>query len=205
MKKYLVEDAINYLDADMLAEHLKKKEKLRNKSKHKRKVNILKWSSIAAACCIVLIVATFVMPYIPVSYDLDYSYTGGNGEDAFILDKDVWIYYVDGSSVKRERVNLPCSAENVFLTWKYLNNIGDDVSLISYEIDSDGSWEGSSFDGEDVENYKQGNYFVLNITISQNIENYIGDKNYNNLITSLKQSMTEYSNIDFDEVNILFE
>ncbi len=205
MNKYLVADAIGYLDADLLAEHLKKKEKLKNRSNSGKKTSILKWSSLAAACLVVVILATFVVQYIPVSYELDYCYTGSNGEDAYILDENVWIYYVDGSNIRRERVNLPCTAENVFITWKYLNDIGDDVVLISYEIKSNGIWDSSSFEGEDVDNYKQGNYRVLNIRISKNIENYIEGKNYNNLITSLKRSMTEYSNLEFDEVNVVFE
>ena len=86
-----------------------------------------------------------------------------------------------------------------------MNDIGDDVVLISYQINSNGIGDSSSFEGEDVDNYKQGNYRVLNITISKNIENYIEGKNYNNLITSLKRSMTEYSNLEFDDVNVAFE
>lgn len=205
MNKYLVADAISYLDTDLLAEHLKKKEKLKNKSNSKKKMSILKWSGVVAACLVVVILATFVVQYIPVSYELDYCYTGSNGEDAYILDENVWIYYVEGENIRRERVNLPCTAENVFITWKYLNDIGDDVVLISYEIKSNGIWDSSSFEGEGVDDYKQGNYRVLNITISKNIENYIEGKNYNNLITSLKRSLTEYSNLDFDEVNVAFE
>ena len=205
MNKYLIADAINYLDTDMLAEHLKKKEKLKSRSKSGKKTSIIKWSGIAAACLVVVILATFVVQYIPVSYELDYCYTGSNGEDAYILDENVWIYYVDGSNIRRERVNLPCTAENVFITWKYLNDIGDDVVLISYQINSNGIEDSSSFEGEDVDNYKQGNYRVLNITISKNIEKYIEGKNYNDLITSLKRSMTEYSNLEFDEVNVAFE
>ncbi len=205
MNKYLVTDAISYLDADLLANHLEKKENLNNKASSKKKKSIFKWTGIAAACLVVAILATFAVQYIPVSYELDYSYTGSNGEDVYILDKNVWIYYVDGSNIRRERVNLPCTAENVFITWKYLNDIGDDVVLISYQINSNGIEDSSPFEGEDVDNYKQGNYRVLNITISKNIENYIEGKNYNNLITSLKRSMTEYSNLEFDEVNVAFE
>lgn len=205
MNKYLVTDAISYLDADLLAKHLEKKENLKNKASIEKKKSILKWSGIAAACLVVVILATFVVQYIPEIYELDYNYTGSNGEDVYILDKNVWIYYVDGSNIRRERVSLPCTAENIFITWKYLNDIGDDVVLISYQINSNGIGDSSSFEGEDVDNYKQGNYRVLNITISKNIENYIEGKNYNNLITSLKRSMTEYSNLEFDEVNVAFE
>lgn len=61
MNKYLVADAISYLDADLLAEHLKKKEKLKNKSNSKKKMSILKWSSMAASFCLILVVAFFLV------------------------------------------------------------------------------------------------------------------------------------------------
>ena len=105
MNKYLITDAISYLDADLLAKHLEKKENLKNKASIEKKKSILKWSDIAAACLVGVILATFVVQYIPVSYELDYNYTGSNGEDVYILDKNVWIYYVDGSNIRRERVN----------------------------------------------------------------------------------------------------
>ena len=38
MNNYLFIDAVSYLDANLLAEHLERKDKLRNKLKSKRKV-----------------------------------------------------------------------------------------------------------------------------------------------------------------------
>lgn len=64
MNEYLVTDAINYLDTDMLAKHLKKKESLRNKSKSKKKMNILKWFTTAACFCLVLVLSVFLMNQI---------------------------------------------------------------------------------------------------------------------------------------------
>lgn len=205
MNNFLLDDAISCIDGELIEMHLKKRNALRKK-KVKNKAPIwMKWSSIAVACCVMLILATFIIQYIPVSYNLDYSYTGSNGEDTYILDENVWIYYVDGSNIKRERVSLPCTAENVFITWKHLNDIGDDIVFVSCKIESNGMESGSSFDGENVDNYKQGDYFVLNILITGNLKDYAKDENYSKLIESLKRSMTEYSNINFDEVNIQFE
>lgn len=57
MNKYLLMDAISYLDFELLAKHLEQKEKLRAKN-NKRKRNIfIKWSTIAAACLVALVVA----------------------------------------------------------------------------------------------------------------------------------------------------
>lgn len=55
MNNYLFIDAVSYLDADLLAEHLEKKDKLRNKLKSKRTVNIFKWSTVAA-CFMIMVV-----------------------------------------------------------------------------------------------------------------------------------------------------
>ena len=43
--------------------------------------------------------------------------------------------------------------------------------------------------------------FVLNITVTKNLQFY---EDYELLIDSLEKSMSEYSNIDFDEINVLF-
>ena len=55
MNNYLFIDAVSYLDADLLASHLERKDKLRNKLKSKRKVNILRWSAVAACFMIMAI------------------------------------------------------------------------------------------------------------------------------------------------------
>ena len=146
--------------------------------------------------------ATFFVQYIPTEYNLNYSYEGDNGEEKYIASKSVWIYYVDNGKIERERVKLPCTAQNVFITWKHLNNIADDVKLLDCKIISNGSESTSEFEGEGVVNYEQGDYFILNITVTANLQSH---KNYVELVKSLEKSMTEYSNIDFDEVNVTFK
>ena len=67
-------DAISYLDEDLLANHLKKKDKLRNKLK--RKVNILKWYAVAA-CLSICLIAIIIINTIPTNNttDIEYGYT----------------------------------------------------------------------------------------------------------------------------------
>lgn len=48
MSQELIMDAIGYLDTDILAEHLRQKERLRNKLKNKKTINIWRWSAVAA-------------------------------------------------------------------------------------------------------------------------------------------------------------
>lgn len=76
MNNYLFIDAVSYLDADLLASHLERKDKLRNKLKSKRKVNILRWSAVAA-CLSVFLIAIIVIDPIPThnTSNIQYGYT----------------------------------------------------------------------------------------------------------------------------------
>lgn len=57
MNNYLFVDAVSYLDANLLTEHLKRKEKLRNKAKNKKKVAFMRWSAIAACICLLVVIS----------------------------------------------------------------------------------------------------------------------------------------------------
>ena len=71
MNNYLIIDAISYLDADILAKHLEKKEKIRNKAKIKKKVNVLRWSVVAACLFFAIVLSAITIPYIPTKYNLN--------------------------------------------------------------------------------------------------------------------------------------
>lgn len=159
----------------------------------------VKCASAVAACLVLVIAVTFITQYIPTEYNLNYSYVGANGKEMYIADENVWIYYVDNGDIERERVKLPCTTENVFITWKHLNKISNDVKLIEYKIISNGNEITSEFEGKGVVEYEQGDYLILNITVSEKLKSY---DNQTTLIESLKDSMAGYSNIDFDEVNV---
>lgn len=205
MTEFLIVDAISCIDGDLIERYITMKDMLRRTRARRKKHRILKWSALLAACLIVVISVTFMIPYIPVRYDLNYRYGGENGQEIYTLESNVWVYYVDGSDVKRERVTLPCNAENIFITWKYLNGIGDDVELIDYEIVNSGTESTSESEGEGVAVCEQGDTFVLNITVSETIRSYGSGADYENLIASLKKSMTDYSKIDFDEVRLILK
>lgn len=194
MKTPRIANAIGHIDDDLVSNSVESKKKKNN--------HWVKWGSLAACFALLIIAGTFFIQYIPTEYDLNYSYIGSDGQEMIIADKSVWIYYIDGGNIKHERVKLPCTAENIFITWKHLNNIGSEVELLEYEIVSNDSESTSEFEDEGVANYKPGDYFVLNITISDNLNSY---DNQVKLIESLKKTMTDYSNIDFDEVNVIFK
>lgn len=54
-------DAVGYLDADLLAQHLQAKQKLQRKPK--RGLHVWKWSALVAAClCVVVLVGALLLP-----------------------------------------------------------------------------------------------------------------------------------------------
>ncbi len=202
----LLMDAIGYVDDAYLKKYFSMKETFSTKKQNRKRNIIIKWSAVAACLCLIVVLSSIIIPpYIPTEYNLSYSYVGDDGKEIYIPESNTWIYYVQNNHVKRERVKLPCSAQNIFLTWKHLNNIGDEVKLIKCEILSNGSEYITNFDGHDVANYDIGDYFVLDIVISKNIENYVNKTEQETLFETLKKSMTSNSSIDFDEVNISIE
>ena len=202
MNKDLFLDAVSYLDMDLLKKHLKKKERLRFNPTRKNRTKIIKWSAAVVACVCVLCGTNLLIQYVPVRYELDYYYGGSDGEDEHVLDKNVWIYYVDQTSIRKERVVLPCNAENIFITWKHLNHIGNDVQLLTYEIMSNHQINSTDYNGEGVHNNILGDHFVLNITVSSEIKAYA---NYDSLMSSLEKTMTGYLNVEIDVINIYFK
>ena len=62
MSQELIMDAIGYLDTDILAEHLRQKEKLRSKLKSKRIINAWRWSAVAACCVAVVLIGALLIP-----------------------------------------------------------------------------------------------------------------------------------------------
>ncbi len=198
-------EAFSNLDDDLVEKHFKAKEALKMKKAAKTKSHWLKWSAAVVACLLLVICATFLPQYIPVEYSLNYSYTGENGREMYIAEKNIWVYYVKDGSVERERVKLPCSPKNVFIAWKHLNNIGDDVELVKCEIVSNGQETISYYDYEKVYNYEVGDTFVLNIVVSANLADTVNESEYDEFVSSLKKSISECSNLEFDEINVVLE
>lgn len=200
MTQEKIVDAITELDPDILDRYFAMKNESVAKKKSK-KCTWMKWASAVAACFGLVIAVTFIAQYIPTEYNLNYSYVGDNGKETYIASENVWIYYAENGHIKRERVRLPCTAENVFNTWKHLNSIGDDVKLLECKTTSNGKEITSDLDGEEIAHYKQGDRFVLNITVTKDLRSYAG---HEVLVDSLKKTMSEYSDIDLSEIKVCF-
>lgn len=176
------------------------------KAKEKKKFHKKLWitaSSIAACLALIICLPIIFMSMNNMGTDKNNTAgpnDGNNGEIAMEQD-NVWIYYVDGDEIDREKQYLPMDPEDIFNAWKEKNGIDDDVEFIRVNIDSNGK----TTEKNGVVQHQIGNYFVYNLTISKSIENYYDTIDKELLLDSLEQTMTDYSNIEYDEYNLILE
>lgn len=175
-----------------------------NKKKKSKKAIII---SFAAAVACVALIFTSYFPFEKDPKD-DFAVSSGEvnsgGEAAVLASDDISIYYVENGEIKSETKHLECAPETIFNVWKSKNNISDEVKLISSKIESNGTTSSYEVAGQKVMAYTIGDYFVYNITVSKNLENYYGE-NKELLLEALKKTMTGYSYMSFDEVNLILE
>lgn len=126
--------------------------------------------------------------------------------EAVITEGDVHIYYVDGDKVSMEIVNMSYDAEDIFAVWRKKNGIGEEVKLISREIEHNGYETPSEFQGMELIIYTMPDYFILRVTVSKNIEEYYDTIDSELLLKSLEETMRlHHQNIEYDEYYISFE
>lgn len=162
------------LDAIGLVEDAYIKKAKEKKKSKKNKKNM--WITIGTiAACLVLF---FLIPNIPnfIGYNAEGPEDGNH----------VWIYYVDGNAISREQATLPKTSQAVFASWKEKNGIGEEVVLL------------------DVTESPEEDGAALYITVSANIETYYETIDAELLLESLKQTMTGYSELVYDEYHISF-
>lgn len=174
------------------------------KAKEKKKTNKAIWITVGslAAC----IIAVFMLPNIMniIGYNSPEEASGNAMADTEMATAydNVWIYYADGGEIKREQEYLPESAEDIFYAWRDKNGLGEDVKFIKARIESNGK---TTVDSNGAAKHEIGDYFIYNLTISKNIENYYDNIDSDLLLESLKRTMTERSSIKYDEYNLILE
>ncbi len=124
---------------------------------------------------------------------------------AVLEEGDVWIYYVGEKGIARKREHLPLSPKDVFKSWKEKNGIGEDVKFIGVNIEDNSKTEKVEENGMTLYRHTMGDYFIYNLTISKEIENYYGKTDSALLLESLKQTMTEWSTTKYNEYNLILE
>lgn len=158
---------------------------------------------VAAAACFVIIAigvnligSNLLIPNPPNNESSDM----GNAAE----QKDVNIYYINGEELAYKTEYLECSPEIVFESWKNANNIGEDVKLIKVEIKSNGQESVNPTDSS-VEGYSVRNQFVMEVTLTQSIREYYSVKPEDELMESLRLTLTGYIYIDCDEFHVFYE
>lgn len=124
---------------------------------------------------------------------------------AVIEEDDVVIYFIDGASINYGTSTIKLTPKDVFNEWRLQNGIGQEVELISFKVDSNSS---TSFSGEgssQVATHVIGDYFVLNLTVSKSLENYYTQFNKEDLLETLKLTMTEFNGTEYDEYNLILK
>ena len=122
------------------------------------------------------------------------------------IEKDeVWIYYVENGEILKRQSTLELTPEAVFTVWRKAHLITNEVELIKVEVKDNSKTERYEENGMGIVKHTVGDYFIFNLTISKNIENYYGKYDKELLLESLKQTMLGYSNMEYDEYHLILE
>ncbi|MDE7363507.1 MAG: hypothetical protein K2N27_01265 [Ruminococcus sp.] len=132
---------------------------------------------------------------------IEYSTIDTSEENIALEHDNINIYYVNNNELISVSEYLPCSPDEVFRAWKKANNIGNEVELIKVEIKSNGTESSDSF----TASYTVGDRFIMEVTVTENLKNYYSAVPEDELLESLRLSLTGYNNISFDEYYINFE
>ena len=119
------------------------------------------------------------------------------------------IFYVKDSKIEKTPAEHEATPQAVFELWKRMNNIGDEVKLLSVKIESNGITEESEIDGQGVATYHVGDKNTYILTITKNIEDCYSRVDKDLLLESLKQTMLSaadiksYGNVRVDEYKLI--
>lgn len=197
-------DALSGLDVETVERYLRAEQAcLASKAKRRRTRTFT--ALVAAVLALTMLASFAIIPFVPKTYDLNYEIPKHQ-----FANQSVRVYYAtESGELKSERVKLPDTESNVFLTWKHLNTVGDEVQLLGYteHVEEDANtavvpnnlWEflvmklnGSASDG----------YKTVTATLSPQITSY---ENYDALIESLIQTIAKYAGVSTEQVKILID
>lgn len=194
MKKELLFDIIGDLDENIV----------KSAEDPPDKNSLIKWlvSGLVAVACIGVVVG--IGFWYNKSQNLITNDTGENDEseaDIAIEYSDVNIYYVNNNGIQSISVYTACDPKDIFEYWKSYNGIDDDVQLIKTSIEDNGVEIVDSFSAQ----YIVGDKFILNVTVSKDLEKYYETIPEEQLLKSLELTLTSYQQIEFDEYNLILE
>ncbi len=193
------------------------------KAKAKKASNKKLWITLGSslAACLALVLAVPIMfamrgaidpaagtaePHGAAQPPEDYRYP--DLEVAPVYANAKIFYVADGKICSKTQI-IELSAESAFIAWREANNIGDEVEFVKCEIKDNGFDTEKVIGGVAVVEHTVGDYFILNITISKNIENYYDRVDSELLLDSLEQTMRHFKedcfnvDLEYDEYHLI--
>ena len=157
-------------------------------------------TGIAALLAMATLLGVAAIALIPKTYDLDYEIPKHE-----YTKQIAQIYYTEDGKIKRESVLLPLTEQNVFMTWQHLNEVGDEVDILSYEVKEEPTANVPAGEETLWELLRQRlmpakPQKTVTVALSSQITSY---ENYDALIESLQKTFAEYAGIDTEQVRIL--
>ncbi len=114
------------------------------------------------------------------------------------------IYYVEDGELKSRKVSHEEDAQILFALWKTENHIGDEVQLVEFDIEDNGTVEESDMGGAAVAIYTLGDTFILHMSVSDNLNPYFEKVGKDLLLSSLEKTMRDGFGMEVDEFDLTF-
>ena len=221
MTKFDLFDSIGNVDDELIEKATEPKKRSTNKS-------LFLITGSIAACAVIAVTVIFLKSGQNSPIETSVSVEGGYTEKGAKISSDITtggadtkiphteesydteieiitsdIFYIKGGIMEKTPVEHEATPQAVFELWKKMNNIGDEVKLLSVKIESNGITEESEIDGQGVATYHVGADLTFNLTITKNIESYYSGTNKQLLLNSLERTMYEASEVKYGEFNLI--
>lgn len=161
-------------------------------------------AAVAAMLALTMCASLIIIPFIPTTLGLDYLTSPSDGTEIAFKEQNAWIYYVENGKQKREYVRLPGDTQNVFMAWKHLSAVGDEVELLDYRFESDHAQ--ATVVPDTLWEYLQQAFSpasgTVSVTLSPEITSY---ENYDTLIKSLTKTLAKFTGVDPEQVKIMID
>lgn len=155
-------------------------------------------AAVAALLAMALLLGAAAIAFIPKTYDLDYELP--KHQNASQVEQ---IYYADqNGKIKRQSVLLPPTEQNVFMTWKHLCGLGDEMQMLDYSVQTE-PLDGVQPLPNTLWDFLRGESApTTQSTVTVTLSSQAAFCENNALIESLRQTLAKYAGVDPKQVNI---
>lgn len=131
INKHKFSDALGQISVDTVERYLQAEQVYLQRTARRRRRLLV--CLTAATLALIIALGALAIAFIPKTYDLNYEIPTHQ-----FANTTVRVYYTDeNGEVQSQRVRMPDAYENVFLTWKHLNSVGDEVQIIECQTQTE--------------------------------------------------------------------